>query len=215
LSTIIKHIVFDAANTLIHKPQVWMQWRDTLESYGYFIELDQLQKNHKLVSEVIKFPDVTNADFYQSFNAEVLLSLGIIPSDDLLKTLFKNCSYLPWEPFYDLVALKKLDLKMSVISNFSKKLRDLLPEKVNIPFENVIISQELGDAKPSLGFYRQAFEIIGEKTENILYIGDSLKLDIIPASKLGVKGILIDRDEVYPSGMENRITSFLDIANVL
>lgn len=209
------HIVFDAANTLIHKPEVWVGWSNTLTEFGHSIDVDQIKQNHKLVSEVIKFPDVTSADFYKEFNAEVMLSLGVVPTDDILDTLFKKCSYLPWEPFDDIGALKELDIKMSVISNFSKKLRDLLPEKIDVEFEHIVISQELGDAKPSLGFYKQAFEIIGEKPENILYIGDSLKLDIIPAGKLGVHGVLIDRDQVYPEGTKNRISSFKDIANLL
>ena len=41
-------------------------------------------------------------------------------------------------------------------------------------------------------------KVLGVKPEEIIYIGDSLKLDIEPAFKLGMKPYLIDRNNDYP-----------------
>ena len=51
---------------------------------------------------------------------------------------------------------------------------------------------------------------IGLKADEILYIGDSLKLDIIPALEVGFEVCLIDRDAYYKQS-KYRINSFKDL----
>src|SRR3954471_5882027 len=94
-----KYILFDAANTLIHKPAVWEKMPAVLERHGITIAIDKLKYNHKLLSEIIDFPDRTSCEFYTEFNRQLLLSLGIIPTPALLDELFSACKGLPWEKF--------------------------------------------------------------------------------------------------------------------
>ena len=97
----IKYILFDAANTVIHKPVLWPSMQAVLLKYGYTVPEEKLKLHHKLLSEVVNFPDRTSKEFYLYFNAELLMSLGIIPSEEILNDLFAACSYLPWERFND------------------------------------------------------------------------------------------------------------------
>ena len=91
----IKYVLFDAANTLIYKPEIWNKFQDVLIKNGYNPDLNSLKYHHKILSEVIKFPDVTSETFYNKFNKELYNSLGIIESDTLLKETFNSCKYLP------------------------------------------------------------------------------------------------------------------------
>lgn len=209
-----KYILFDAANTLIHKPILWTKYLRTLNDFGHEIEEQKLKYHHKILSEVIKFPDRTSKSFYATFNAEVLYSLGIIPSDDLLDGLFENCKYLPWEVFSDGHHLADLEVEIGILSNFNTSLEKMLIEKFGDIFSHFFISERLGVAKPNIAFFQHALDTLGLKGEEIIYIGDSIKLDIEPAKSLNIRAYLIDREDIY-KGYKNRMTSFSQLADII
>ena len=211
----MKYLLFDAANTLIYKPNLWERILKVLQDNGYKINETELKLRHKLLSEIINFPDTTSRDFYEEFNSELLMALGIIPNKNLLKELFEACSYLPWKAFDDCEEIKKLNIKKAVVSNFNSSLQEKLEGLIgeNI-FDEYIVSEKENLRKPSLEFYTRALEKLNAEAGEIIYIGDSLKLDIIPAKKLGIKALLIDRDDIYPSA-KDRITNFSEIKNYL
>jgi FMN phosphatase YigB (HAD superfamily) len=101
-----------------------------------------------------------------------------------------------------------------VFSNFNTKLNKILKELCNITFKDIIISEVLGVAKPDLLFYNKAIQLTGVNSENILYIGDSLKLDVIPGNTSGMNSILIDRDDLYPN-YKNRVKSFNELPKLI
>ncbi|MCU0389020.1 MAG: HAD-IA family hydrolase, partial [Chitinophagaceae bacterium] len=162
------------------------------------VSKDDLKLKHKILSEVIHFPDRTDRNFYEGFNSELLISLGIIPSPSLLDQIFSSCTYLPWQAFEDTAVLSELSLPVGVISNFNSSLREKLRGFFGPVFSHILISEEEGVAKPDIKFYNTAMDACGFDPGEILYIGDSVKLDIIPAEKAGMKALLIDRDHFYP-----------------
>ncbi|MES2837189.1 MAG: HAD-IA family hydrolase [Bacteroidota bacterium] len=194
----IKHLLFDAANTLIHKPQLWIKIQEVLKESGYNITDEKLMYNHKLISELINFPDRTNKDFYHHFNSELLLSLGINPNDKMLNLLFEKCSYLPWESFADCGELKSIDLPKSILSNFNSTLSNTISEKVNLQFNTIINSEIEGVRKPNIEFYNLAVSKLNCAANEILYIGDSLNLDYCPAKEVGMNSLVIDRINFFP-----------------
>ena len=198
-----KYIYFDVSGTLLYKPTLFKSIIQVLEANGYEIPLKDIKLKHKLLSEVIHFPDSTNEEFYQKFNSELLYSLGIIPEDYLLKQIFKKCSYLPWEKYEDVDVLNELNLPMGIISNFNSSLRDKMKVSFGNIFSDFLVSEEIGIAKPNVDFYKRAIDKIQLDPEQILYIGDSIKLDVEPALKVGMNPLLIDRDGLYPSSKFN------------
>ncbi|MEC5172527.1 HAD family hydrolase [Chryseobacterium nepalense] len=215
MNKITRIILFDAANTLIYKPTLYYKIQSVLAKYSYEIEEAKLQYHHKLLSEIINFPDRTSKEFYKDFNTELLLSLGIIPSEEILNEIFTACSYLEWKAFDDLSILHELPVKKAVLSNFNSNLGNILERLVgkNI-FSEIIISENENFRKPSLEFYELALKKLNVNPEEVLYIGDSLKLDIIPARKLGFKTLLIDRQHIF-SNFTDRISNMKDIINYL
>jgi FMN phosphatase YigB (HAD superfamily) len=195
----IKYVFFDVAGTLLHKPTFYEIVLEILKLNGHQIEMFDLKLKHKIASEIIQFPDRTSRDFYQDFNEKLLYSLGIIPTEKLLEEIFSKCSYLPWEKFEDTKMLSEINIPIGIISNFNATLK----EKINVffgsVFKDIFVSEELGVSKPNIEFYKRAIEKVNLFPENILYIGDSLRLDIKPAASLGIKTLLIDRDDFYPN----------------
>lgn len=194
----IKHILFDAANTLIHKPQLWQKIQEVLTEFDYIITDEKLMYNHKLISELINFPDRTNKDFYYHFNSELLLSLGVKPNEKILNLLFEKCSYLPWESFNDCSELKSISLPKSILSNFNSTLANTVEEKIDVKFNTIINSEIEGIRKPNIEFYKLAISKLNCNANDILYIGDSLKLDYSPAKEVGMNCLIIDRINFYP-----------------
>jgi FMN phosphatase YigB (HAD superfamily) len=210
----IQYIFFDVAGTLLGKPTLYSIIKKTLLDFGYEIVLDEIKNKHKLLSEVIHFPDRTDELFYKKFNSELLYLLGIIPNEELVNAIFKNCTYLPWEAFEDTQILKELNLPLGVISNFNTSLKDKLQQFFGPVFQDVFVSEELGVAKPNIEFYQKALEKIPFDAQEVLYVGDSIKLDLEPASKLGFKVLLIDRDNFYPK-LKNSISNLTEINHFL
>ncbi len=206
-----KILLLDAANTIIHKPNLWVKIIEVFNQHHLQINLEKLKYHHKLISEIINFPDRTDEEFYNYFNSELLISLGVLPNNDILKDLFSSCSYLPWEVFEDVKELNKLDIPKVVLSNFNNTLENLLTKLIgdNI-FTDIIVSEKESIRKPSIDFYKMVLKRHCVQPSEILYIGDSIKLDIIPATKIGFNSLLIDRDDFYPN-VKNKIRNFGDV----
>jgi putative hydrolase of the HAD superfamily len=210
----IKYIFFDVAGTLLGKPTLYTNIKKSINDYGYQVSLDEIKSKHKLLSEVIHFPDRTDEQFYQKFNSELLYLLGIVPTEELVNSIFKNCTYLPWEEFDDTIILKELKLPLGVISNFNTTLKGKLNQFFGPVFEDVFVSEELGVAKPKIEFYQRALDKILFSSNEVLYIGDSIKLDLEPAAKLGFNVLIIDRENFYPN-LKNRISRLDEVVNYL
>lgn len=209
-----KYILFDVAGTLLHKPTVYSAIHKVLLENNIQLDEIKIKFHHKLLSEYFVFPDQTDAEFYKKFNSELLYSLGIIPNPELLNQMFKACTYLPWEKFTDTIFLNEIKTPIGIISNFNSTLKDKLKTFFDISFLDIFVSEELGIAKPNKIFYQKAIDKIGVMPNEIVYVGDSIKLDIEPALSLGINALLIDRENYFPA-LKNRITSLNDLNKIL
>jgi putative hydrolase of the HAD superfamily len=203
-------LLFDAANTLIHKPSLFPKLKDVLNKHGFDADLPFIQHQHKIVSELIHFPDRTSRTFYEDFNREFLYALGIIPDIAILEDIFSECSYLPWEKFDDTAYLADSKVKMAVLSNFHGGLTDIMSDLFPGQFSELIISEKENSRKPDQKFYLRAIEQLGVQPADIVYIGDSVKLDLEPALALGMDAWIIDRYNFYPS-LKRKISSLREI----
>jgi putative hydrolase of the HAD superfamily len=210
----IKYIFFDVAGTLLGKPSLFSIIQKTLADFGNNISLEEIKQKHKLLSEVIHFPDRTDENFYKKFNSDLIYLFGIIPTKELVDAVFKNCTYLPWEKFEDTKVLTEVNLPLGVISNFNTTLKEKLNTFFGPVFKDILVSEELGVAKPNVEFYNRALKIIPFNVEEVLYVGDSIKLDLKPALQLGIQTLIVDRDNFYPN-LKNRIASLTEIKDFL
>lgn len=211
----IQAVFFDVANTLLDKPDLYHNIEQVLARHGHTVDREQLAERHRLLSEVMAFPDKTSKDFYLNFNTELLRMLGIVPDEDLVTEVFTACTYLPWQAFEDVDSIKDIALPKGVISNWDISLREKLGQFVNTTFDWVLGSEEMKVRKPSLEFYRNILLYTHLKADEVLYIGDSIKLDVQPALLLGIKAVLIDRLDLYPNASVNRIRHMSELQQYL
>jgi FMN phosphatase YigB (HAD superfamily) len=208
-------IYFDVANTLLHKPIIWLKFHEVLLKYEIRVDDNELRRNHKLLSEIIVFPDRTNKEFYDHFNNELFLSMGLPLSKEVLDDIFFACKNQPWELFEDTSFLDQLECSVGIISNWDTTLKEKLSSFFKRDFLGVFVSEESGYPKPNLKMFNDAVAFAGCTPEKILYVGDSLKLDIIPARKAGMTAVLIDRLNLYRSFDGFRFQNLLDIKKII
>lgn len=210
----MKYLLLDVSGTILYKPVLFDKIITELNDFGWRIDINKLQYNHKLLSETIKFPDRTDEAFYEYFNSELLFSLGIVPDKELLLALFKSCSYLPWEKFEDTTVLNEIKVPIGILSNFNTTLEEKLIHFFGPIFQDVFVSETIGMSKPSSEFYQYALDKIGVKPSEIVYVGDSFKLDYKPAIELGITTFVIDRDGFYPKN-DSIIQSLFDLKDII
>jgi FMN phosphatase YigB (HAD superfamily) len=210
-----KAIFFDVANTLLHKPGLYPAINGVLLNHGLTVPYKKIVASHRFLSEVILFPDRTSSGFYRDFNSHLIRSFGIAPTDELLDAIFSACTYLPWVPFPDTDQLASIELPMGVLSNWDTSLPKKISLIANISFDWIINSAEQRVRKPDLDFFKKVLYATGLEARDIIYVGDSMRLDIEPALHLGMNAILLDRVEFYPSATVTRIKNLREIRSLL
>ena len=208
-------VFFDVANTLLCKPGLYGAIAGVLAERAIEIPTDDLAMRHRLLSEAVNFPDRTSVEFYERFNAQLLRSLGVAADAELVRAIHRACNYLPWAPFADVSYLKSLRQPIGVLSNWDRSLPDHLRTLTGIPFRWILGSEEHSMRKPDPAFYALMLEAADCPAGEIVYVGDSIALDIEPAQRLGVRAWLLDRDDLYAHGNLPRLRSLAEIESVL
>lgn len=211
----ITYLFFDAANTLLYKPSLFDKIESVLRLNGIGADSRDLRFRHKLLSEIIEFPGKTTEAFYYEFNREFLRVLGVMPEERVIKQIYSECRNLSWKAYDDCTYLREINLPMGIISNWDCSLSQSLQLLPELHFDPILGSTDVGIAKPSAALYQLAIEKSGVKPEQILYAGDSVKLDMEPATMMGIKTVLIDRLDAFPAYRGLRIKSFSELSEVI
>ncbi|WP_030795354.1 HAD family hydrolase [Streptomyces sp. NRRL S-920] len=64
---------------------------------------------------------------------------------------------------------------------------------LRLPVDLVATSAEWGVSKPDLGFFERVVTVVPFPAEEILYVGDRVERDVIPAKKVGLRTALLRR----------------------
>jgi 2-haloacid dehalogenase len=144
------------------------------------------------------------------------------PEQECLVNSIKN-----WKPFPDTVealnALKKI-FKLAIISNIDNDLFALSEEQLKVKFDYLITAEEVGSYKPSLSNFNFAIKKINIPSEEILHVAQSIYHDIIPAKKLGIATVWVNRRHgqkgfgATPAATENpdfEVSSLKELAEML
>jgi beta-phosphoglucomutase len=123
-------------------------------------------------------------------------------------------------PFADtlpaLEALARLGMPVAVVSNWGTELPGLL-QRLDLLrfFEFVIVSAELGLAKPDPRIFEPAVAQAGVEPGRLLYVGDHVGDDVEGAWAAGLDAVLVDRYERHPAAHCARIDSLLELVDYI
>jgi putative hydrolase of the HAD superfamily len=120
-----------------------------------------------------------------------------------------------WRVFDDVQptfrALKARGFKLGAISNWDERLRPLLAELGLAPFfDAIVVSCEVGSAKPVASVFRHCVELLRTPARSTLHVGDHAEEDCAGAERAGLRSRLLSRDPTGP-GMHSLLDLLLTL----
>ncbi len=91
-----------------------------------------------------------------------------------------------------LTGLKDLGYFVGLAGNQTARAGRLLRE-LNLPVDVIATSEDWGEVKPAPAFFEKMISSVEQPPPRILYIGDRLDTDILPAHEAGLRTCLIKR----------------------
>ncbi len=209
----VKAVLFDLGDTLLNFGKVkptWLFIAGARASYDFLKNLGQPVGNFKyhcwrnLIRLHLRC--WLGSIFGRDFDTLALLKkVGMKKGIELDEQQWRHMAWLWYEPLSKiaqvepkiketLISLKKLGLKLGIVSNTCVNgcsLEKHLKELGILDFFTVrLYSYEFAFRKPSARIFKIAADRIGELSENILFVGDRINIDINPAVKAGMRAVL-------------------------
>ena len=219
----VKAVFFDCGDTLVtlSSPKEELFAR-AARSLGLELEPAAVKRAYQIVDFHNKYSSVkvTNHDsFYRNYNEQLCEALGIssyfgklYPA---LAAEFKQ--HKSWKLIEDaadvLRRLYQRGLPLALVANWDANLSSLA-EQLGIKqfFSVIVASQEVGVEKPDPAIFLRALDQLSLSVESdqILYVGNEYRADVLGARAAGLTPVLIDRGGVYPSADCLRFRTLLE-----
>jgi putative hydrolase of the HAD superfamily len=127
-----------------------------------------------------------------------------LPLDDVLDALLAAIRFRAYPEVPDVLGrLRAGGARLAVVSNWDVSLHDVLERTGLRPLvDAVVISAELGVAKPDPAIFRAALDRLGAAADGAVHVGDSLEHDVAGARAAGLEAVLVARNgAAAPSGV--------------
>jgi HAD superfamily hydrolase (TIGR01549 family) len=144
-----------------------------------------------------------------------------IDDDDLAAALLQRfstgSSYLLFDDVLPtLHGMQAQGYRLGLISNFEQWLEERLIElEVGQLFDVSVISGFVKIEKPDPAIYELALARARVEPSKAIHVGDSMSMDVEPASSVGMHTVLLDRAGRYPDSATLRISSLEELPGVV
>jgi putative hydrolase of the HAD superfamily len=207
----IRVVTFDAAGTLIRLVDApgWT-YAETARLFGYNLDPDRVQDAFRIVWKSLPPPPESpgphpddDRGWWRRLVEKTLdeADYEIDRFDDYFTEVYEAFARPGvWDLFPSVpLVLKELSLlgiRLGVISNFDRRLYDvLLHLGVQEAFEHVIISSEVGSQKPAARIFLEAARRFDVDVHEILHVGDDPESDFAGARAAGLRALLVDHGQ--------------------
>jgi putative hydrolase of the HAD superfamily len=150
-------------------------------------------KHYDIFLQLIqKRPDIVENS---NFNIPKYVATGIIGYHKIKVRYLK--AYRDVKSFLE--RMKELKFKLAIFSDgiAVKQYEKLLRMNIVNFFDYIFISDEIGFTKPDPRFFNHCINELKLLPSEIIYIGDRLDKDILPANNIGINTVLIHRGGKY------------------
>ncbi|MGV9306982.1 HAD family hydrolase [Nonomuraea sp. NPDC003727] len=183
---VIKAVVFDVGETLIDETRIWSRWADRLgvPSFAFMGVLGgtaALDRSHRDAFEIIRPGLDVEAEIAAWEKDEPGSLRNHFDADDL---------YPDVRPA--LVELRAAGVQVIIAGNQPTRAYDALVA-MDLPVDSIHTSDGWGVAKPAPAFFAKVAAVAGRRPEEILYVGDRLDNDVLPAGRAGMRTALLRR----------------------
>jgi len=144
-------------------------------------------------------------DFYIEYATRILRGADVaVDRDTALQILAKLQQYNWTYKVYDdtlptLKELKKRNLVVGLVSNVAQNIEPTYTQLGLQPYLDFkVTSAEVGYDKPRPEIFQAALNKAQVEPEQAIFVGDQYELDIVGARGVGMKAVLIDRNNYFP-----------------
>jgi putative hydrolase of the HAD superfamily len=230
----IRMIFFDAAGTLFHvRGSVGEIYCGVASKYGVEADPPEVEEAFIRAFHVKSAEGIASAPVEERLRAEKRWWLEVVRQvfaprmpDLVLQSYFEEVFEVfrdasAYELFPDtLSALERLrgnGYRLGILSNFDSRLHGVLVGlRIASYFDPVILSWDIGCAKPDLRIFQHALQVTGIPAAQTLHVGDSLSEDFEGAAAAGIRALLLDRKGAWPAhGNLSRVTSLSEIGGMV
>jgi 2-haloacid dehalogenase len=161
-----------------------------------------LERYHELEPEV-------QAEAYRSYAEVLTLTLMRLAEEEALAIPEGESDALArslptWGSFSEVpAALEELHSrgwKLAILSNSDRDLIAASQERIGVPFDLVIVAEDVGSYKPAHGHWQRFRDDTNADEKGHVHVAASLFHDIGPANELGLRSVWINRlgEEPWP-----------------
>lgn len=202
MKTKIRAVTFDVGGTLIRPwPSVGQVYADEAGRHGWpSISPDILDRNFRTAWHGREGGfNHSERDWATLVDATFSGLVDPPPSRSFFPALYERFTRAEvWRIFDDvfpvLQRLQGTDLRLMVVSNWDARLRPLLLELgLTDFFDDLLISLEIGSAKPDARIFLEAARRLGVRPPEILHVGDDPEADTEGAQQAGLQARTIVR----------------------
>lgn len=199
----IKAVFFDAGETLIYRnPSLETIALRYLKRADYEMDLNKLRSVMKSsafeMKGIIEKAKMNDSEKWTAYMEKVFSKLRI-KNDVLLNEIKlraeRGTSFRAYKDVKETVKkLKKLGIKVGIISNASNELFGILKRvKILNIFDHIIVSEIAGAEKPDIRIFNIALRKAGVKKSEFVYVGDNYLADVKGAKHAEIKPVWILR----------------------
>jgi len=109
--------------------------------------------------------------------------------------------------------LRAAELRIAVVSNGIRDLREFVAHH-RLDVDAIVDSRSHGRVKPHPTIFQAALDLLDVRPVDAVMVGDSVEEDIEGARALGMRAILIDREDRHPD-IEERLTDLYGLPAAL
>ncbi|MBN1836848.1 MAG: HAD-IA family hydrolase, partial [Spirochaetales bacterium] len=201
----VRYVWFDLGYTLIYM-QRELTYGKALKELGYDIPAETLAETFHFVDKYFmrEFPGVFGNFVYSpmpwyigvaNYRLGVRANLCDLASRWMELQRETKPYWLPYPETHPVLEeLARRSLGVGLISNWDHTARKIL-DRLDLSrfLDPIIVSMEVGHAKPSERIFRIALEQAGVAAEQCLYVGDNYYDDALGARKVGMRPLIINR----------------------
>jgi HAD superfamily hydrolase (TIGR01549 family) len=183
---VISAFAFDIGETLIDETRIWSRWADRLgvPRLTFMGVLGGVAAQGRSHRDVFEF-------FRPGFDLQVELERWRADDPDGLRSSFDvDDLYADVRPTF--ARLREMGTRVVIAGNQPSQARESL-EAMDLGADAILISADLGVEKPSADFFEKVCEAARAAPSEVLYVGDRVDNDVIPAKSAGLQTLLIRR----------------------
>lgn len=201
----IDFVWFDLGYTLVYQEREEAFRRFLLEE-GIVLGIERIERAYHLTDKLFmrEYPGVLGREpdtFYPWYIGVLNHALGLRFDLDRQCRRLRELQGPPersWRAFPEAASvlreLRSRSFGVGLISNWDRSARDVLTAAGLLPLlDPIVVSSEVGVAKPDPAIFRIALERAGIAPERCLYVGDNYYDDVVGSERAGMKSCLINR----------------------